>query len=293
MYWPKNLIKKIKINVNLAAYTSLKIGGRADFFCEPKNLQELKSGLGFAKTNALEIYLLGSGSNLLVSDSGVQGLVIRLSAPGFSKLSTKGSYLEAGCGVKLSQLLLYARNKNLSGLEFLAGIPGTLGGALAGYAGAWNKSIGKLVEEVLVLDYNASLKHLSGKQLKFGYRKSNLTRCIILQAKLKLLPEKKDKISAEIKNYLLRRGVTGSIRLPNAGCVFKNPSKLTAGKLIDACKLKGKKIGGAVISATHANFILNYKKAKSKDVLSLMRLMQKRVQSKFKIVLTPEIKIWQ
>ncbi|MBU4251431.1 MAG: UDP-N-acetylmuramate dehydrogenase [Candidatus Omnitrophica bacterium] len=293
MHWPKNLNKAIKTEINLAGYTNFRIGGRAKYFFEPKNLKELQQALVSAKRADLRVFILGAGSNILVSDTGLTGLVIRLSHKDFRKCRCQGSCLVAGGGLKLNALISFSREKNLSGLEFLAGIPGTLGGSLMGNAGAWGKAIGELVSRVGVLDYNGKLKLLGSKQLKFAYRKSNLNNYIIIWAKLKLLAGKKKVMAAKIKEYLLRRKQTQGDHLPNAGCIFKNPTCGSAGRLIDSCGLKGKAKGGTVISKLHANFILNTGKAKSGDVLSLMDLMQRKVRERFKINLEPEIKIWK
>jgi len=294
MRWPKSLNKKIKPCVKLAAYTTFKIGGPARFFFEPVSLKELQDALAFARDKRLPVFILGAGSNILVSDSGLNALVIKLSGEDFKGLRINGFYMQAGCGLKLNQLLIRAKNSSLSGLEFLAGIPGTLGGALMGNAGAWDKSIGDLVEEARVLDYNGKSKLLKKSQLEFGYRRSNLSKYIIVQAKLKLAPAKHDEIASLTSQLLRQRGLRQENNLPNAGCIFKNPSPLQpSGQLIDACGLKGKAAGGAVISSLHANFILNRGKAKSKDVLSLMRLMRREVKRRFKVNLEPEIKIWK
>ena len=294
MNWPKSLSKKIKTKVNLANYTSFKIGGAAEFFLLPKDIKELQEALSFAKNKRIPIFILGSGSNILVSDKGVKGLVVKLSGKYFKDLYSLGACVVAGGGLKLSQLILFAKTKGLSGLEFLAGIPGSLGGSLAGNAGAWGKSIGDLVQQVCVLDYNGRIRLLRARQLKFSYRKSNLNKYIILWAKFKLQVKNKDVIAAEIKRYFLRRCSIQNNRLPNAGCIFKNPAgKKTAGLLIDLCKLKGKRKGKAIISKTHANFILNLGNAKSSDVLFLMNLMRRKVKSSFKINLGQEIRLWR
>ncbi|MDP2927384.1 MAG: UDP-N-acetylmuramate dehydrogenase [Candidatus Omnitrophota bacterium] len=293
MPWSESLSKKIKTKVNLAGYTSFKIGGRAEYFFEPKNLKELQQVLVSAKQAGLRVFILGAGSNILVSQAGLSGLVIRLSSKDFRKCSCLGSCIVAGSGLKLNALISFSKKKNLSGLEFLVGIPGTLGGCLMGNAGAWGKSIGELVKQVGVLDYNGKLKLLTSKQLKFAYRKSNLNKYIIIWAKLKTHAAQKKVIVVKISQYLLRRKQSQGNNLPNAGCIFKNPGQGSAGRLIDICGLKGKAEGGAVISKLHANFILNTGNAKSKDVLSLMDLMRKRVKERFKINLEPEIKIWE
>jgi len=293
MLWPKSLSKRIKTKVNLAGYTSFKIGGPAEYFFEPKNLKSLQQVLVSARQAGQRVFILGAGSNILVSDAGLDGLVVRLSSKNFRKCSCQGSYIVAGSGLKLNALISFSKKHNLSGLEFLVGIPGSLGGSLLGNAGAWGKSIGELVSQVGVLDYSGKLKLLQGKQLKFAYRKSNLNKYIIVWAKLKLYTVQKKVIVDKINENLLRRKQSQSNNLPNAGCVFKNPTGGSAGRLIDSCGLKGKARGKAVISKLHANFILNTGKAKSGDVLSLMGLMQKKVKERFKINLEPEVKIWK
>ena len=291
MRWPKSL--KIKTGVKLSGYTTFKIGGPARFFLEPDNLKELQDALIFAKNKRIPVFILGAGSNILVSDFGLDGLVIKLSAVYFKGLRFNRENIRAGCGLKLNQLLIGAKNRSLSGVEFLAGIPGTLGAAVMGNAGAWGKSIGDLVNEVQVLDYNGRARLFKKSQLKFSYRKSNLHKYIILSAKLKLVSTPQREIEYKVKQLLRQRSQTQENNLPNAGCIFKNPAKGPAGKLIEGCGLKARACGKAVISAVHANFILNKGKAKSKDVLSLMYLMRKEVKKKFKVNLEPEIKIWK
>ncbi|MDD5771722.1 MAG: UDP-N-acetylmuramate dehydrogenase, partial [Candidatus Omnitrophica bacterium] len=220
-------------------------------------------------------------------------LVIRLAGSFFKHIYRDGRFLECGAALKLNRLLAYAEDNALTGLEFLAGIPGTVGGAIAGNAGAWGKAIGDRVEEVRLLDMKGKPRIFVRGELKFSYRSSNLDKCVIVSARLKLGKGEKGAIGSRIKGYLLRRSETQGSGLPNAGCVFKNPAKGPAGKLIDACGLKGACRGGAVISNKHANFILNREKADSGDVLFLMDLMRRRVWQKFKIRLKPEIKIWK
>jgi UDP-N-acetylmuramate dehydrogenase len=293
MLCPKSLSKKIRSKVKLSRLTSFKIGGPVRFFLEATDIEELQAALIWAKRARLPVFILGSGSNILVSDSGLNGLVIKLGGEFFKHIYRDRQCLEAGSAIQLNQLILYAKNNALSGSEFLAGIPGTLGGALAGNAGAWGKSIGDLVEEVRVLDYRGNPEILGPGELKFSYRRSNLHKYIILSARLKLGKGNKNIIGSNIREYLLRRNKTQSNNLPGAGCIFKNPTKAAAGKLIDDCGLKGVSKGGAVISKVHANFILNKAKAGSGDVLSLMDLARRKVREKFKVNLEPEIKIWR
>lgn len=294
MLWPKSLNNKIRRRPRLAAYTTFKIGGPARFFFEPEDLKELQDALISAKAKCVPVLILGEGSNILVSDAGVRALVVKLSRSYFKALRFHGLYLRAGSGLKLNRLLMAAKKKGLSGLEFLAGIPGTVGGAVMGNAGAWGRSIADLVEEASVLDYNGKAKILNKHQLEFDYRKSNLGRYVILGVKLKLSASKPGEIASRIRHFLKQRALSQENKFPNAGCVFKNPSpRWPAGRLIEACGLKGKSAGRAVISLKHANFILNRDRAKSRDVLTLMRLMRGEVEKRFKVCLEPEIKIWE
>jgi len=293
MHWPKSLSNKINRFEKLRDHTTFKIGGLARYFLKASNLRQLQDALIFARKKRIRVFILGSGSNILASDSGVNGLVIKLNSPGFKELRIKGRFIDAGSAMKLNQLILRAKDQSLAGLEFLSGIPGTLGGALMGNAGAWGSQIGELVEEIRVLDYNGKIKLLKKQQLKFSYRKSNLSKYIILSARLKLRLAKKEVIMQKIKQYLKQRGKTQENSLPNAGCIFKNPKNLAAGKLIEECGLKLRRAGQAIISRVHANFILNMAKAKSKDVLSLMKLARKEVKRRFKVELKPEINLWK
>jgi len=279
-------------SVPLKNKTTFKIGGRAQYFSEPKNLDELQSLLASARKKRIPVRLLGAGSNVLADDRGVRALVIRLNAPSFREITARGDFIYAGSGASLWQLVKYCAKRGLSGPEFLSGIPGTLGGALVMNAGAWGQNIAKSVEEVVVMDYNGNVELLKKKDLRFAYRKSNLAKSIILSAFLKVTKKNKSAIDKRIKKYLENRRKGQDNSYPSAGCIFKNPSKGAAGRLIDLCRLKGKRVGGAVISERHANFILNKGGASSKDVLKLMSLAKKEVKRRFKVKLEPEIKIW-
>ncbi len=293
MLWPKNLSKRIKTKISLAPLTSFKIGGRAEYFFEPENIKDLQQALVSARKNKIRVFILGGGSNILISQPALPGLVIRLSSNSFKQCAIKGCCIVGGSGLKLNQLILAARDKSLTGLEFLSGIPGSLGGSVLGNAGAWGNSIGGLVKAAGVIDYCGKQKILTAKQLKFGYRSSNLGRYIIIWVKLGLRRGQKKAIAAKIREYLLARRKSQGSLLPNAGCIFKNPVSAPAGKLIDSCGLKGKRCGKAMVSCQHANFIFNTGKASSADVLSLIGLIQKKVRNKFKVNLEPEIKIWK
>jgi len=293
MIWQNALKGRIKLKEPLKKHTSFKIGGPAEIFIQPAGIGDLKLLIGCARRDKIPVVVLGAGSNVLVSDKGVEGIVLKLDAVAFKGVIFSGQRLYAGSGLLLSRLIQESERNSLSGLEFLVGIPGTIGGALAMNAGAWGRSIGDLVEKVKVMDYNGKINLLGREKIKFAYRKSSLARYIILEACLKLNKKAREKIKDDIKRYAGLRLNTQDLSLPNAGCIFRNPRGASqAGKLIDLCGLKGRSMGGAAISMRHANFILNRRNAKAADVLKLMDLMKEKVKEKFSLDLESEIKIW-
>jgi UDP-N-acetylmuramate dehydrogenase len=293
MSWRKNLKGKITLGEPLKKHTTFKIGGPARFFIEPYDVADLKLLLASARKYKIPVLIIGQGSNILASDKGVRAIVLKFGSAFFRRISIRDNCLEAGCGITLSQLIKSAQQHDLSGVEFLAGIPGTLGGALAMNAGAWGRNIGDLMQKATVMDYRGNIRTITKREIRFGYRKSGLSKYIILSATMKLIRKNKKEIRGNINKYLERRQNTQDASLPNAGCIFKNPQRISAGRLIDLCGLKGKRVGGAVVSLRHANFILNYKQAYARDVIKLMALIKKRVKQKFNISLEPEIKIWK
>ena len=293
MNWWKNLKGKVKRQELLKNHTSFRIGGPATLFIEPQDIADLKLLLDLLKRYKISTLLIGAGSNILVSDQGVKGAVLRLSAPYFKSINFKNNYCSVGAGVLLNNLVASAQKRDLAGLEFLVGIPGTVGGALVMNAGAQGKNIQDLIQNVTVMDGRGRIKTLNKKKIKFGYRYSSLSPYIVIGARLKLTPGRRTQIRKKIKEYWDYRKLTQDCTLPSAGCVFQNPPGHCAGKLIDLCGLKGKKLGGACISQKHANFILNLGDAQARDVLRLMDMIRKKVKHKFSITLKPEIKIWQ
>lgn len=300
---------RLALDVPLSSHTTFKIGGPAKFWIEPRDIEDLKNVVKFVRRNKIHFFVIGEGSNLLVKDKGFNAIVIRLNSGFFNEIKVNNSYILAGSGVKLSKLIDFARKKSLSGCEFLSGIPGSLGGALAMNAGArvnsiFNnryQSIGDLVKEVGVMDVKGRTKTFKENQLKFGYRSSNLAKYIILSARLKLKPRARTEIERDINDFLRYKKATQDPNWRNAGCVFKNPvaaldkesssELISAGHLIDTCGLKKYRVGGAIVSAKHANFIINDKNAKAKDVINLIKFIQKRVKERFNISLELELKI--
>lgn len=290
MNWPKEL--KIKPNYPLKDRTTFKIGGLAQFFCEPEDRRVLSLLVKTARDKKLPVRVLGAGSNLLVNDKLVKGLVIKLNSPCFKGITEQKGAIRAGCSVALARLIKFASERSLQGLESLVGIPGTVGGALAMNAGCRGYNFSDSVKEVEIMDRNGKIKYLKKSRIDFGYRSSSLAEYIILSCLLKLKKGTRARIEQDSSRFLALRRKTQDLTYPNAGCVFKNPKGSQAGRLIDLCGLKGKNIGDAYISERHANFILNKGKASSKDVSRLMRLVKNRVKSKFKFELEPEIRIW-
>jgi len=308
----------IKFGEPMAKHTTFKIGGPAEYFLEAQNTDDLKMLLKQANRYNIALSVIGSGSNILICDEGVGGIVLRLGGPCFSSMTFGATHLYAGSSVILSALINSAKNQGLTGLEFLSGIPATLGGALvmnAGisecgvrsaecgenkklgtltrYAVHGTKNIGDLVVSVKVMDHNGHIQTLSKDTLKFSYRKSNLSKYIVLGATLKLRKADKREISNRIEAYLNLRKQKLDLSRPSAGCIFKNPKRQSAGRLIDLCGLKGKTVGNAYVSRKHANFIVNKGRARASDVLALMEIIKKRVKNKFNVSLKPEIRIWK
>ncbi|MBI3990598.1 MAG: UDP-N-acetylmuramate dehydrogenase [Candidatus Omnitrophica bacterium] len=286
----------LRLNEPLSRHTTFRIGGPVDYFIEPADLYQLKKTLSFCRKEKLAFMVIGSGSNLLVNDAGVKGIVIKLNSPYFKKVNVKGLSVTAGAGVKLGRLVQVAAKSGLGGLEFLAGIPGTVGGALIMNAGVKGrdsgsrKEISRFIKEIKALDGKGKIVKLKKNEMRFSYRNSNLGKYIILGARFYLRREPSEAIEKRVKEYLDYKKQTQDLTFPSAGCIFKNPAGHSAGYLLDKCGLKGKRIGGAKVSERHANFIVNEDGAKAADVLSLVELARKKVKARFGIKLSPEIK---
>jgi len=302
MNWWEELKGRVKLGEPLKAHTTFKIGGVAKFFIEPKDIDDLKLLLNLLKRYKIPFLIIGAGSNILVSDKGVNSAVVSLNSAYFKKIRFKNNCLEVGSGTLLSQVIFAAEKRGLAGLEFLIGIPGTVGGALIMNAGISEKlkikelkvrNIGELVIDVTVIDRRGNVKNINKNKINFGYRSSNLSKYIILGCSLKTTKKSRKEIKKTIDRCFNYRLTTQDLNWASAGCVFKNPYGDSAGRLIDLCGLKERKIGDAGISLKHANFILNHGNARSEDVFKLMDLMRKAVRDKFNITLEHEIKIWQ
>jgi len=292
MNWPKELNNKIKKTESLSKHTTFRSGGEAAFFAFPGSAGQLKLLVCTAKKNKLPIRIIGAGSNILAADRLKRSMVIKLSAPEFTGIAFRGNRVYVGAAAALPRVIKICCDKGLGGLEFLSGIPATVGGALVMNAGAWDRNISNLVERVKVMDYNGKIRHLSRRAINFSYRGSGLSRYIVLECILLLNRKSRKSIKDKIRGYLLRRRKTQDVFYPSAGCIFKNPKDYPAGMLIEACGLKGLAFGGAAVSQAHANFIINKNKASSSDIIKLMGFIRREVKKKTGIQLEPEIKIW-
>jgi UDP-N-acetylmuramate dehydrogenase len=285
------MIYKFKKNVKLASNTTLKIGGPAKYFFEAKNKEELIGALEESKKMKIPFFVLGQGSNLLVSDNGFNGLVIKIKN---SEFKIRGFKVFAAAGIFLSKLVKESAEKELSGLEWAGGIYGTVGGAVRGNAGAFGGEIKDVVEEVEAYDVKTNKVIIfKARECFFKYRESIFKKrenLIIISAVFKLKKGKKNKIKGNIQKYLDYRAKNHPLDFPSAGSVFKNPPKKSAGELIGKCGLAGKIVGKAQISSKHSNFIINLGGARAEDVLSLINMAKKEVKDKFKIELQEEIK---
>ena len=283
---------KMSKNILLAPYTTFKIGGTAKYFCEARSKEGIIVAITMAKKENLPFFILGNGSNILISDAGFDGLIIKVkSASSRTKIKSNKIYIDSG--VLLAKLASESIKAGLSGLEWTIGIPGTVGGAVRGNAGAFGASMSDIVREVKVLNIGTSqVQILNNKDCKFGYRDSIFKHdknLIILSVELKLKKGDREKSEKLIKEYLKQRKQKQPLEYPSVGCIFKNPKDFSAGYLIEQCGLKGKKIGEAMISEKHANFIVNAGGAKAEDVVKLINLCKEKVKEKFGVELKEEI----
>lgn len=273
----------------LSGYTSMGVGGRARIMVFPHDIADLTRICEFARQNNYPWLILGGGCNLLVGDEGVSGMVICLKE-GFNSIARKGDGLVVQAGAKLPMVLNFALEEELGGLEILAGIPGTLGGAVYMNAGTHEGCIAQVLEEVKLLTADLKLKLLKKDQLEFGYRHSFLPQeSIILEAKLKLVPRPRAQIEKKMMKILTRRRSNQPLGEKSAGCIFKNPPNESAGKLIEEAGLKGYSIESAQVSFKHANFIINKGEATARSILQLIELIKKRVWQERGIELKEEV----
>jgi UDP-N-acetylmuramate dehydrogenase len=283
----------VEENVPLARYTWYRIGGPARWFIQPKTIEELQeSALRCAEWN-IRTYVLGLGANLLVGDAGVDGAVFRLDGDFWHRVQLRDkNFLEVGAGVDMQKLVLRTIRQGLAGVECLAGIPGTIGGGIRMNAGGKFGDIGSIVHSVQLLDAHGHLYSRQKDELVFDYRSTNISAPFILGATLELEEEEPERILRKTKEIWMYKRNTQPLNTKNAGCIFKNPRGLSAGALIDQAGLKGLRVGGAEVSAKHANFIIAHPGCTADDVLTMIKLIREKVFDRNQIHLESEVQIW-
>lgn len=287
------LIKgRVSSSEPMSKHTTWRIGGPADLFVNPIGQEDLYKAVEFARKRDIPHFVIGNGSNLLVKDGGVRGMVIKLGR-GLAEISVSGNSIKAGAGAMLPELAATARKAGIGGFEFAAGIPGSLGGAVVMNAGALNGCVADVLTSITVLDEHSNFSSMTKEELGFSYRKSVMHRLPLICVETNWSGTYKDKalIEEETKDYLAKRKAAQPQGFPNAGSVFKNPEGDSAGRLIEAAGGKGLRVGDAEIATKHANWILNLGNASAKDVLILIEKARKLVEEKFGISLQREVKL--
>ncbi|NSW91686.1 MAG: UDP-N-acetylmuramate dehydrogenase [Firmicutes bacterium] len=282
----------IKINEPMKNHTSFKVGGPADILVTPENISMLDKVLNLCKKEGVPYFIMGNGTNLVVRDKGIRGVVIKTGEK-LNKYSIHDNVIEAEAGILLSELSLIALENALSGLEFASGIPGTLGGAVTMNAGAYGGEMKDVVIKTQYISPDGKIKTLEGEQHRFGYRTSFIQKDggIVLKSWLKLYKDDKAKIREQIECLTAKRKKTQPLDMPSAGSIFKRPQGYYTAPLIEECGLKGYSIGGAQVSMKHCGFIVNTGGATAQDVISVIKYIQNTIKNKYGLELETEVKI--
>ncbi|AQQ71221.1 UDP-N-acetylenolpyruvoylglucosamine reductase [Limihaloglobus sulfuriphilus] len=282
----------VKKDAPVGKYTWYGLGGNAEYLIRPDNHEQLAEVAQICTENSIPIHVLGLGSNVLISDAGVKGAVIKLDSAAFSDVSYKGDRVLAGSGASLNEVVLNCVREGLSGLECVTGIPGSVGGAVRMNAGGKFGDIGTSIVSLKLMDDLGSIYVKSKPDIEFDYRSSNITEPFILEAEFKLFKSDPDRVMKATQEIWIYKKNIQPVTGRTAGCVFKNPSVDTAGSLIDRAGLKGLKAGTAQVSEKHGNFIIADKDTKSSDIIELIEIIQQKVQQEFDVELELEIEIW-
>ncbi len=273
-------------------HTSFKIGGSADFLVTPRTVDQIQNLIITLKKENIPVFIMGNGSNLLVSDKGIRGVVIKLSK-NFSSFSISGDEVTAQSGILLSTLSKSIVNESLSGFEFASGIPGTIGGAVTMNAGAYDSEMKNIVEEVVAMDMDGNIRTFTNQEMNFRYRKSRVTdeTLVVLEAKLKLEKGNIEDIKAKIDDFTVRRTTKQPLTAYSAGSTFKRPEGYFAGKLIEDAGLKGIIMRNAAVSSLHSGFVINTGDATCENILELIEFIKLTVFSKFGVMLEEEVRV--
>lgn len=283
--------ENVKIDEPMKKHTSFKVGGPVDVLVTPETYDQVRKIIDLAKQNNIPYFVMGNGSNLLVKDGGIRGIIIKLCK--LDKVTVEGENIVAQVGVLLSKISSLAAKNSLTGLEFASGIPGSVGGALTMNAGAYNGEISQVIENSLVIDRQGNLIRLSKEDLELGYRMSSILKhsYTVLEAVFKLKKGDSEKIYARIEDLGRRRREKQPLEYPSAGSTFKRPEGYFAAKLIEDSGLKGLHVGDAEVSQKHSGFIINKGNATAKDILNLIEIVEGTVKEKFNVDLHTEVMI--
>lgn len=279
-------------NADMSKYCTYKAGGSARYLISVENIEELREVFEMAEEKKLDSFILGRGSNVLVRDGGYDGMIIRLSGE-FTSIENAQNVITAGAAATNVEVSVLARDEGLSGIEFLYGIPGSIGGAVFMNAGAYGSEICDYVDEVTFMDEDYNVVTRPSKDIDFGYRHTEFMDGggIIISVKLRLTPSSADAVASKMDTLLNKRTSKQPMNYPSCGSVFKRPSGGYAAKLIEDAGLKGASIGGAEVSTKHSGFIINKGEATANDITDLIKLVQKRVKKNSGIDLETEVRI--
>lgn len=282
---------EVKINALMKEHINFEVGGPADILLIPSKVEQIIESIKICKENNIPYFVMGNGSNLLVKDGGIRGVVIKLTA--LTNLEVNETEIKADCGVMLKELSDKALENSLTGLEFACGIPGSVGGAVFMNAGAYNGEIKNVIKEAQVITSSGEIVTLSKDELELGYRTSKVMRdnSIVINATFKLEKGNKEEIKETIDDLTQKREEKQPLEYPSAGSTFKRPEGYFAGKLIQDSGLKGYSIGGAAVSSKHSGFVINKDNATAKDILDLIAYIQAEVKKQFGVELHTEVRI--
>jgi UDP-N-acetylmuramate dehydrogenase len=290
---------EILYSVPMSAYTSFRVGGRVDYLAFPSDIQDLQEVLRRCNQQGVRYFVLGNGTNLLVRDGGIRGMAISLSR-GFLRVEEVGggpgeNLILAEAGGPLGKLVEFSSEKGLTGLEFAAGIPGTVGGAIFMNAGAFKEEMKGVLHSVRLMDPEGNISEKGKNELRFSYRSLEVEKGeVILGAQFSLRPENGQRVKAKVEENIRWRKTKQPWDLPSAGSVFKNPVQGPAGRFVEEAGLKGSRIGDAQVSEQHANFIVNRGKARARDILTLVKIIREKVFKEKGVWLETEIQVvWE
>ena len=284
--------KRVLCDEPMKKHTTFRVGGNADYFVMPKTVEEVKGAIALCKAYAVDYYVVGNGSNLLVSDAGYRGVIVQIYNE-MNRIEIDGTSVKVQAGALLSKVGSAALKAGLAGFEFAAGIPGTVGGAVVMNAGAYGGETKDILKNATVLTPDGEVLTLYNSELELGYRTSVITKkgYIVLEAEYELQEGDVETIRATMDDLKTRRVTKQPLEFPSAGSTFKRPEGYFAGKLIQDAGLRGYRVGGAMVSEKHCGFVINTGDATASDVLKLIRQISEKVYEEFGVHLEPEVKV--